>query len=180
MVNTRLILGYNSLDKIAGVIFIARQEIPRNIELSPFLIVNISGTHLAETFDIPKMSVWIDCTAPKLTPTSLPMLYRSRLLSNITRECTTLTFPSAVASLGRPDRPSSSTFSPPLKLCCPFFHCAIRRLLPRSFHKVFMNFLGRHSFLTEVLDNHSDFKFLHFAIVPHLPLLKVLYIINQA
>ena len=32
------------------------------------------------------------------------------------------------------------------------FHCVIRRrLLPKGFHGVFMNFLGRHSFLTEVL-----------------------------
>ena len=30
-------LGYNSLNKIAGIIFIARPEIPRNIEPSPFL-----------------------------------------------------------------------------------------------------------------------------------------------
>ena len=43
-----------------------------------------------------------------------------------------------------------------------------------------MKFLGRHSFLTKVLDNGSDFKFLHCANVSHPPLLKVLYISNQA
>ena len=43
-----------------------------------------------------------------------------------------------------------------------------------------MNFLGRHSFLTEVLDKHSGFKFHHFAYVSHPPLLKVVYISNQA
>ena len=30
------------------------------------------------------------------------------------------------------------------------------------FHAVVMDFLGRRSFLIEVLDNRSDFKFLHF------------------
>ena len=108
--------------------------------------------------------VRIDCTASNLIPTSLAMLSRTRLLSNITRVCTALTFSSVVASLGRPDRPSFSTPSPHLKLCCPFFHCTIMRLLPKGFHEVFMNFLGRHSFLTEALDNRSDFKLLHFEV----------------
>ena len=58
--------------------------------------VNIRGTHLAETFDIPKILVRIDSTAPKLMPTSLAMLRRWPLLSHITRVCTTLTFSSAV------------------------------------------------------------------------------------
>ena len=57
----------------------------------------------------------------------------------------------------------------------PIFHCAIRRrLLPKGFHEDFMNFLGMHSFLTEVLDNRSDFKFLHFANVLHPPLKNAL------
>ena len=58
MVNPCHILGYNLLDKIASIIFIERQEMPRNVE--PFLccsLVNIHGTHLAETFDISKMLV---------------------------------------------------------------------------------------------------------------------------
>ena len=81
-------MEYNLLDKIARIIFITRQEIPRNIDLSPFL-----------------MWVSIDCTAQKLMPTSLAMLRRSRLLSHITRVCTTLTFSSVAVSLGRSDRP---------------------------------------------------------------------------
>ena len=103
MVNPCLILGYSLLDKIAGIIFIERQEIPRNIKPSPFLF--------AEIFDIPKISVRIDCTAPKVMPTSLAILPRSRLLSHITRVCSTLTFSSGVASLGWQDHPSSSTLS---------------------------------------------------------------------
>ena len=39
VVNPCLILGYNSLDKIARIIFIARQEILRNIVPNPFLII---------------------------------------------------------------------------------------------------------------------------------------------
>ena len=128
MVNPCFILGYKVLDKITGIIFIAKHEIPRNIEPSPFLsLFNIRRTHLVETFDIPKMSVRIDCTAPKLMPTSLAMVRRSRLLSHMTEVCTTLTFSSAVASLGRPDRSSSTLPPPPLKLCWLFFHCAIKR-----------------------------------------------------
>ena len=112
MVNPCLILGYNSLDKTSDIIFIARQKMPRNIKLSPFLIIGQhSRTHLAETFDIPKMLVRIDCTPPKVMHTSLAMHCRSHLLSHITRVCTTLKFTSVVASLGRPDRQSSSTHS---------------------------------------------------------------------
>ena len=56
MVNPCRTLGYNLHDKIAGIIFIARQELPRNIELSPFLTF---GQHLrhpsCQNFDIPMM-----------------------------------------------------------------------------------------------------------------------------
>ena len=62
----------DSLDKIAGIIFIAKKEIPRNIKPSLFgLSVNIRGAHLTETFAIPKMMVRIDCSALKRMPTSL-------------------------------------------------------------------------------------------------------------
>ena len=47
---------------------------------------------------------------------------------------------------------------------------------PENFHP----FPWEAFLLTEVLDNRSDFKFLHFANVLHPPLLKVLYISNQA
>ena len=123
VVNPCFILGYNLLNKISGKIFLARQEIPKNIELSPSLIIiKIHGTHLAETFDIPKISVKIDCSALKPMPTLLAMLRWSRLLSHITRMCMTCTFTSAVTSFGAA-RPSINfnTFSPPLKLCCLFF-----------------------------------------------------------
>ena len=67
------------------------------------------------------------------------------------------------------------------RLCCLYFHCAIRRrLIRKCFHEVSMKFLGRLSFLTEVFGNCSDFKFLHFANLSHPPLLKVLYITNPA
>ena len=96
-----------------------------------------------------------------------------------------LTFSSAVASLGRPNPQSSSTLFPPppplLNSAAKLFHCAIkRRLLPKGFHEVFMNSLGRHFFHKELLDNCSDFKFLHFTTVSHPPLLNVLYISNRA
>ena len=96
----------------------------------------------------------------KLRPTSLTMSLRFRLLSPMTRPCIISTFSSMVVSLGRrPDRSSSSMPpSPPPKLSSPFLHCAIRRrFLPRGFHEVFMNFLGRYSFLTRVLYDCSNF-----------------------
>ena len=146
-----------------------------------WLLVNIRGTYLAETFDIPKMSVRIDCTAPKLMPTSLAMLRSSHLLSHITRGAWPWHFHQlwhlwSSQTVHHPQRSLS-----PLKLCCPFFHCALGRIfLSRGFHEVFLNFLGKHSFLTEVLDNRPNFKFLHFANVSHPAIFKVLYISNQA
>ena len=56
-----------------------------------------------------------------------------------------------------------------------YFITVRRRLIHKGFHEIFRNFLGRHSFLIEELDNRSDFKLLHFANVSHPPLLKVLY-----
>ena len=124
---------------------------------SPLLVIGQQSPTLhAETFDIPKIFVNIDCIAAKLMPTSLAKLHRSRFLSHITKVCTTLIFSSA--SLGRPYNPSSTMLS--LALCCPIFFCATsRRLLPKGFHDVFMNVLGRYSFLTEVLNNRSDLSF---------------------
>ena len=90
------------LGKIAGIIFTARQKIHRTIKPSPYLIIGHQSRHPScQNFDIPKMSVMINCTASKGTPTSLAMLCKSRLLSHITRGCMTMTFSSVVASLGR-------------------------------------------------------------------------------
>ena len=127
---------------------------------------------------MPKILVRIDCTTPKRMPTSLAMLRRSHLLSHITRACKTLTFSSAVACFGA-DSPS---IIPTISLslldsAAHFLHCDIRRrLFPKSFHEVLMYFLVRHSFLTEVPDNLSDFKFLNFASVSHPAQIKVFYI----
>ena len=169
MVNPCFILGYNSLDKIAGIIFITKNRTDSFSDHRSAFALLILPRPL--TFLRCRL-VRIDCTAPKLMPTSLAMIRRSRLLSHITRVCTTLTFSSSVASLGRPDGPSSQTFSFSVFFYCPFIHCAtcIRwSLLPKGVHEVFMNFLGRHSFFTEVLDSRSDFKFLHFANESHPP-----------
>ena len=112
MVNPCLILGCNSLDKIAGETGDTKKyrAEPFSDHWSTFMAPNLPKPLI----DIPKMSVRIDCTAPKLMLTSLAMFRRSRLLSHVARVCTTLTFALAVASLGRPDRLSSSTLSLPL------------------------------------------------------------------
>ena len=129
-----------------------------------------SGNRCPETLGIPKISVRFFCTAQKLMPTSLAILRKSRLLSHIS------TFSSVVASLGRPDLSSSSMLSSTLKFCSSFFHSAIRRrLIPKCFHEVFVNFLGSHSLLTKIFYHRSHFNFLHFASLTHCP-----YKSNQA
>ena len=101
-------LGYNSLDKIAGTIFITKNRTESFSDHRSAFTLLILPKPL--TF-LRCLLVRIDCTARKLMPTSLALIRRSRLLSHITRVCTTLTFSSAMASLGRPDGPSSQTFS---------------------------------------------------------------------
>ena len=175
MVNPCLILGYLSLDKIAWIIFIVRQEIPRNIEPSPFLIIgnHLRHPHLVETFDIPKMSVRIDCYVHFANYTSQvsPPITHNQGVHDLD-----IFISGGIFGAARP----SIIFNATPTLLNSAAHFVRRRLLPKGFHEVFMNFLGRHCFLTEVLDNRSDFKFLHFANVSHPPLLKVFYISNQA
>ena len=56
-----LILGHNLMHKFPRVIFIERQEILGNIKPAlVLLLVNILETHLAESLNIPKISVKID------------------------------------------------------------------------------------------------------------------------
>ena len=62
-----------------------------------------------------------------------------------------------------------------------FFHCAIRRrIIPKCFHEVFVNFLGSHSLLTKIFYHRSHFNFLHFASLTHCPLSILSYKSNQA
>ena len=155
VVNPCLILSCNSFDKLTGIIFIVRQEIPRNIKrwVLFWSSVNIHGAHLAETFGIPKMLVRIDCTAPI---DCIANFAHNQGVHDLDIFITDGIFAAARASI------IINTLSPPLKLCCQIFHCAIRRrLLPSVSSKFFYDFFlgGRHSFLTEVLDNRSDFKF---------------------
>ena len=98
VVNSCLTLGYNSVDKIVRIIVIARQKIGRKIKLCPFY--DHWSTFAATFLPKPKMLVSIYYTAPILLPTWLVMLGRPRHLSHITMMCMTLTFSSAVASLG--------------------------------------------------------------------------------
>ena len=82
---------------------------------------------------------------------------------------------------GRPTIVLNALAPPPLNSAVAFFHCAIwGDSFPRGSVKFSWISLGGIHFLTEVLDNRSDLKFLHFANVSHSPLLKVLYISNQA
>ena len=132
-----------SLDKIAWIIFIVRQEIPRNIKRSPFLII---GHHLRHPHLSEKMSVRIDCYAHFAS-------YASQVSTPITHYQGVHDRDSFISGgiFGTARPPIIfNALSLPLKLCCPFCHCAIRRLLPKAFYEVFMNFFGRHCFLKEV------------------------------
>ena len=124
--------------------------------LSPKYSFSASMTSSLFPYCVPRrweISFGIDCTAPKDIPILLAMFCRFPLLSHMTRVCTTLTFSSAVASLGWPDRPSSSTLSLRLLNSAAHFSlCYKKNLLPNTFHEGFMYFLWGHSFLTEVLE----------------------------
>ena len=113
-------------------------------------------SHLAETFDIPKMSVGMHCAVHFTS-------YASQVSPPITHNQGVYDLDNFISGgIFGVARPSIflNALSPPLKLCCPFFHCVIsRRHLSKGFHDVLMNFFGRYSFLTEVLDNCSEFKF---------------------
>ena len=147
--------------------------------VSPFLII---GTHLAKTFDIPKMSVRINCTAPKLMPTLLSMLHSSRLLSHITRVCTYDLYIFISGGIFGAARPSIilNALSPPLKLCCPFFHCANKDTPSQGFP------WNLHKFPWEAfLSYRSTWWLLWFQVSPFCKCvapssLKSAYISNQA
>ena len=122
----------------------------------------------------------IDCTAPKLVPTLLAMLPRSHFLSHITRVCTTLTFSSVVASLGRPDSPSSSTLSLLLLNSVAHYSLCYKETPSQGFP------WSIHEFTWEAfLSYRSTWKPPWFQVSPFckcvtLSSLKVLYISNQA
>ena len=144
MVNSCLILGYKSLDKITGIIFIVRQGIPRNNEPSPFLII---GLYLRHPLTYLRCRLGLIVLIPKLMTATYvsPHITHNQGVHDLDIFISGGIFGAA--------RPSIilNALSSPHERCCPFFfHCAIRRgLLPKGFHKIFMNFLGRHSFLTE-------------------------------
>ena len=126
------------------------------------------------------MSGWIDCTAPKTyahfasnaSQVSPPITHNQDVHDPdifISGGIFGAARPSIIPMLSLPLLNSAAHFSP-----------CYKETLPKGFHEVFMSFLGMHSFLTEVFDNRSNFKFLHFANVSHPPFLKVLYISNQA
>ena len=105
------------------------------------------------------------------------MLQRSCLLSHITSVCTTLTFSSAEHLMGGGGggRPSIilNVLLPHLLNSAAHVYTVLYKVdsFPRLSMKS-LNFLGRHSFLTEVFGNCSDFNFLLFANMSHPPFLK--------
>ena len=148
-----LILGYNSVDKITGIIFISRQEILRNIEPTSS---TFSVPILPRPWKYPRYPLELFALPQNLCP--LCWLYFLSLAScHIKPGCArSLHFHQWWHLLG------GLTFivnalSPPLKFCSPFFHRAIRRrLIPKCFHEVFINFLGRHSlFITALTSTFS-------------------------
>ena len=99
-------------------------------------LINILETHLAETEDIPKMSVKIDWTASKLYAHFAG--YISQVSPPVTHNQTVhnlIVFISG-SLFGVPRLFIIFNALPPLpKLSSPFLHCAIRRrLLPKVLH----------------------------------------------
>ena len=100
---------------------------------------------------------------------SLAVLRRSRLLSHITRLCTTLTFSSVMAAFGRPDRPSSPTlYLSSSQTLLPSFTLCYKRVSMKSSWIS----LGGIPFLQKYLIAALIANFFHFANVSHLPFLR--------
>jgi hypothetical protein len=123
--------------------------------------VNCLGTHLAETF------------YQKQLPVLNQSLYHfpsnaSQVSPSVAHDQIVHSFGSfIVGGLFWPPRTLiiSNALSVPLYLSSPCCHSAIgRRILPKCIHKVSIDFLGGHYFLflKQVLNDGSDFNFLHF------------------
>ena len=139
MVNSCLILGYKSLDIITGIIFIVRQGIPRNNKPSPFLII---GLYLRHPLTYLRCRLGLIVLIPKIMTATYvsPHITHNQGVHDLD-----IFISGGIFGAARPSSLFTSQTLLPI-----FFHCAIRRgLLPKGFHKLFMNFLGRHSFLTE-------------------------------
>ena len=111
VVNPCLILGYNSLDKIAGIIFIAGQEIPRNIKPSCFLILGQHSRH----------------------PSCQKLCYASQVSPPITHNQGVHGLDIFIrGGIFGAARPSTilNALSPTLKLCCPFFALSYMKQTP--------------------------------------------------
>ena len=127
------------------------------------------------------MSDRIDCTARILIPTSLAMLHFASYASKVSPPITHNQYVHDVdifisgASNGGGGRPSIilNVLLPHLLNSAAHVYTVLYKVdsFPRLSMKS-LNFLGRHSFLTEVFGNCSDFNFLHFANMSHPPFLK--------
>ena len=92
------------------------------------------------------------------------MLRRSRLLSHITRVCKILTFNQrwhfwGCQTVHQPQRSPS-----PFKLCCPIYHCAIRRIYMKSTWISLGGIPSLQKYLITVLI--SSFSFLQMCRIP--------------
>ena len=158
VVDPSLILGHSSESIISSGSSSKRDKIYLEILISS---VNILGTHLAETLDIPKMSVRLDWTAPKTYAHFTGYIWQ--VSPSVTRDQTVPNLNVFIyGSLFRVPRPFIifNALLPPPKFSSPFLQCAIRRgLLLKGFHEVFMSFLQRHSLLTEVHYDCSTFNY---------------------
>ena len=134
--NPCLILGYTPLDKIAGIIFIGDTEKYRAKSFSdyPSTFVTSILSKLWHTQDVgqdwlycPKTHVHFASYASQVSP---PFTHNQRV-NDLDIFISGGIFGAARLSI------ILNALSPPLKLCCPFLHCAIkRRLLSKSFHEV--------------------------------------------
>ena len=154
VMNPCLILDYNSVDKITGSIFILRQQIPRNIEPRSFLVISqhsrfLSCRDLGHTQDICKNCLHCPKTYAHFAGYTLqvsPPVTHNQIVNDLH-----IFISGSIFGAARPCI-ILNALSSSLKFCSPFFHCAIRRrLIPKCFHGVFVNFLGSHYLLTNIL-----------------------------
>ena len=172
--NPYLILGYDSVDKITGIVFIAIQEILRNIKPRSFFghQSTFSAPILPRPWAYPRYPLKLFALPQNLCP--LRWRYTSQVLPPVTHNQVLnglyIFISDGIFGAVRPFI-ILNALSPTLKFCSPLFHRAIRRkLIPKCFHEVFVNFLGSHFLLTKIFYHRSYFNFLHFASLTHYPL----------
>ena len=130
VMNPWLILGYNSVDKITGIIFMSRQETPRNNEPRSFFghQSRFSVPILPRPWTYPRYLLELFAQPQKLFPQPTSLAMTSQVSPPVTHNQVVndlhIFISGGVFGAARPCI-ILNALSLTLKCCRPFFHCAI-------------------------------------------------------